>query len=490
MFKYEKFNASSIVTAPAVERVVEFSPSGLDAGDVARVLSLAVDGKVISSEANDGFADITGRVNFRLVYQNREGGVRGVDYNADFNLKVEGNFTGDDSVSAEVAVVEADVTTGDSVVLSAVVSVRASAVQRTEEECLVDAEQCYKTVDTVRLPSLVAAKTVSVGVSEEAEAGDVDSVLLADAQAVIVSAVAGDGKITVEGKVRAAVTYTEDEEIRIREMVVPFTEEILADGVEDGDKVCASASVRTSKIVLAGVPGANVIRFDADIAVRVSVVRCRETDVIADMFMLTNEVELGRENRKFTFFGGLKYVSENISGTASLEDRPPAESVIAVPYARCFAAKAEVTDTGALVEGVLTADVIYRDENGLNSVRAEVPYSVEIDGEFGAEVRAVCFVEEIKAKARRGELDIEAEVGILLTHYEVGEAEYISSVTVGEEKERNDSALSLYIVSEGDEMWDVCKALTATPEDILAQNPTLSVPLAEGDRVVYFRTLA
>ena len=233
MFKYEKFNASSIVTAPAVERVVEFSPSGLDAGDVARVLSLAVDGKVISSEANDGFADITGRVNFRLVYQTREGGVRGVDYNADFNLKVEGNFTGDDSVSAEVAVVEADVTTGDSVVLSAVVSVRASAVQRTEEECLVDAEQCYKTVDAVRLPSLVAAKTVSVSVSEEAEAGDVDSVLLADAQAVIVSAVAGDGKITVEGKVRAAVTYTEDEEIRIREMVVPFTEEILADGVEE-----------------------------------------------------------------------------------------------------------------------------------------------------------------------------------------------------------------------------------------------------------------
>ena len=79
MFKYEKFNASNIVTAPAVERVVEFSPSGLDAGDVARVLSLAVDGKVISSEANDGFADITGRVNFRLVYQTREGGVRGVD---------------------------------------------------------------------------------------------------------------------------------------------------------------------------------------------------------------------------------------------------------------------------------------------------------------------------------------------------------------------------------------------------------------------------
>ena len=186
----------------------------------------------------------------------------------------------------------------------------------------------------------------------------------------------------------------------------------------------------------------------------------------------------------------MKYSSESISGTAPLDGRAPAEAVVAIPYARCYAAKAEVTEGGALVEGVLTADIIYRSENGIESVRAEVPYSVEIDGEFGADCDAVCFVESIKAKARRGELDIEAEVGLLLCCRECCDAEYISEVTVGEEKERNDSALSLYIVSEGDEMWDVCKALTATPDDIMKQNPTLELPLTPGDRLVYFRTLA
>ena len=34
MFRYEKFNASNIVSAPPVERVVEFSPSAPDAGDI------------------------------------------------------------------------------------------------------------------------------------------------------------------------------------------------------------------------------------------------------------------------------------------------------------------------------------------------------------------------------------------------------------------------------------------------------------------------
>ena len=489
MFKYDKLNASSIVTASPAERVVEFSPSGLDASDVARVLSLAVDGRVISAEGGDGYAAVNGRVNFRLVYQDRDGNPHGADYNADFNLRTEGDIAADDSVAADVSVVEADVRTGDSVVLTALIAVRAQAIRRTEEECLVDAEKCYKTTESVTVPVLAAAKTVNVNVTDEADAGDIDGVLLSDVQATVVSAAAGDGVVIAEGRVRASVTFLEDGEIRCRDMLIPFREEVIADGVSEGDIVSASAAVRNTRIVLAGVPGANVIRFEGDIALRVQASRLTEHDVVRDMFMLTNEVELARETRKYVFCGGMKYTTETISGTASLEGRAAAESVIAIPFARCGAAKAEIADGGALVEGVLAADVVYRSENGVESVRAEVPYSLEIEGDLGAGVFATCFVESIRAKAKRGELEIEAEIGVLLRSVRCCEAEFVSSVTVGEEKERNESALSLYIVAEGDGMWDVCKALTATPDDIMAQNPSLSLPLSPGDRVVYFRAL-
>ena len=188
----------------------KFSPSGLDAGDVARVLSLAVDGRALSVEAGEGFAAVNGRVNFRLVWQDRDGKPRGADYNADFNLRAEGGFSPEDSVTAEVSVTEADVRTGDKVVLTALISVRTEAM---EEECLTDAENCYKTTGSVLLPVLAAAKTATVSVSEEAEAGEIDSVLLADARATAVSATAGDGVVTVEGRVRAAVTFLSDGEI-------------------------------------------------------------------------------------------------------------------------------------------------------------------------------------------------------------------------------------------------------------------------------------
>ena len=328
-----------------------------------------------------------------------------------------------------------------------------------------------------------------MNVTDETDAGDIDGVLLSDVQATVVSAAAGDGVVIAEGRVRASVTFLEDGEIRCRDMLIPFREEVIADGVSEGDIVSASAAVRNTRIVLAGVPGANVIRFEGDIALRVQASRLTEHDVVRDMFMLTNEVELARETRKYVFCGGMKYTTETISGTASLEGRAAAESVIAIPFARCGAAKAEIADGGALVEGVLAADVVYRSENGVESVRAEVPYSLEIEGDLGAGVLASCFVESIRAKAKRGELEIEADIGVLLRSVRCCEAEFVSSVTVGEEKERNESALSLYIVAEGDGMWDVCKALTATPDDIMAQNPSLSLPLSPGDRVVYFRAL-
>ena len=39
-------------------------------------------------------------------------------------------------------------------------------------------------------------------------------------------------------------------------------------------------------------------------------------------------------------------------------------------------------------------------------------------------------------------------------------------------------------------MWDVCKALTATPDELIAQNPALSDPVTPGTRVLFFRSLA
>ena len=97
-------------------------------------------------------------------------------------VALEGDIRATDSVQAWVTVLEADVAAGDELTLSAVIEVRAVAVRREEAEMLTDAERCYKTTQPVALPVLVAARNATFSLTDETEAGEVDKVVLADAQ--------------------------------------------------------------------------------------------------------------------------------------------------------------------------------------------------------------------------------------------------------------------------------------------------------------------
>ena len=239
----------------------------------------------------------------------------------------------------------------------------------------------------------------------------------------------------------------------------------------------------------------NVIKVEGEVQFKVQAFRCAEAEVVDDMFTLTNEVTLTRENASYVCFDGCGFFSENVSGTAVLGDnRAAVIDINALPYSRCYTSKSYVDEDGKLVvEGIVNTDIIYTDENGYNSVRTEIPFSLSISSlqKFSKMVKVCCTVEDISARVRRErEIDVQLRLGVEVCGYSDVSVGYISAVELGEEKPQNKSALSLYISNKGDEILDLCKALTAMPEDIMAQNPTLQFPLNEGERVIYFRSIS
>ncbi len=495
MFDFDKLSVSKFYVAPSVERVVEFSPPNIDMQNIAKVLSLAVDAKCSSQDVYDGYAQIGGRTNFRLCYLDREGTPRGVDYNADFTVRVDGEFMADDSINCVIKVVESDVQATDSLVLSAVLEVSVCAQRREEIEALVSADQCYKTQRQIYLPTFLGAKTTSAPFDDEQDVGgEISSVLGLNVNCSVKRAEAIDGGVLAEAAIYAVVTYVEGDTIKQRDFKITVEEEVNLDGVQAGDSICVQACVKSSKIILQGVTDDNVIRVEGELQFKIQAFRCSQIDVIDDMFTLTNEVTVKRESKNYVCFDGCGFFSESVTGTAVLGDnRAPVLDVNALPYARCYTSKAYVDDDGKLaVEGIVNTDVVYTDENGYNSVRTEIPFALSISSQqpFSKTVRVCCSVESISAKPRRErEIDIDMRLGIEVCGYSDVTAEYISEVEVGEEKPQNRSAMSLYIANGGDELLDLCKALTAMPEDILAQNPDLKFPLSEGDRVLFFRRI-
>ncbi len=493
MFDFEKLSASKFYQAPKVERVVEFSPPDIDMQNISRILSLAVDTKPLGVETKDGEACVRGRANFRLIYLDGEGDAKGVDYNADFTVDIKGDFEEGESAFAKICVVEADVTSNDGLLLSSVLEVQVGTIKRQELQVLVNAQKCYKTTKQIVLPTYVGSKNASTTFEEQKEIGEeIESVLSLSTSAVVKSVASTQGGVELKSELCALVTYIVQGDVKQVEFCIPLEDEFSLDGVQEGDSVQVDASVKNAKIVLQGVTGDNVISLEGELSYKLQVLRCQPVEVVDDLFTLTHEVKIERESRDVCCFEGERFLSQRITGTAVLADnRPSALEIVALPYARCYTAKWYPSEDGGLcVEGVVNSDVIYLDENGLNSVRTEIPFSFNIDVELGTSQKVCCAVEKINGVIRRDkEIEIEVVLAISVEVFNEKSVSYISSVEVGEQKVQNTSAISIYVASETDGMLDVCKALSAMSEDILAQNPSLQFPLVEGDKVVYFRAL-
>lgn len=495
MFNFEKISSTRLYVAPTSERVVEFSPEDIDVSNVARVLSLAVAAKCSGVDVFDGYVQVGGRVNFRLVYLDKEGAAKGVDYNADFSARVDGDFSDGESVMCEAVVAESEVQAGDTLTLTAVLELKASAIKHEEIDALIGADDCYVTKKDIIVPKYIAQKSITVPFDDERNVGaEIDSILSLSTTCIAKQAKATDGGVSARLNLIARVTYVENERICTQDFNIPLEEEITLDGVEEGDEIMLSCAVKNAKIVLQGVTDDNVIRLEGEAQIRFQAFRCEQTQVISDLFMLTNDtlVEQGRAN--YECFDGCGYFVESVNGIAPLLDNKPAAiEVSALPYARCYTSRAYVDENSRLVvEGVINTDIIYKDENGYNSARAEIPFSLALASEtpFLKDVSVKCLVQNVSAQVKRDrEFEVSADIAVKVCGYSSFELEYISNVEVGNERAQNTSGLSVYVASGTDTMLDVCKALSAMPEDIMAQNPDLTLPFMDDTRIIYFRAI-
>jgi chorismate mutase len=57
------------------------------------------------------------------------------------------------------------------------------------------------------------------------------------------------------------------------------------------------------------------------------------------------------------------------------------------------------------------------------------------------------------------------------------------------EKKKQTSAISVYIANCGEELWDLSKRLSVSPEVLSANNKDLEFPLSGKERIVIYRQL-
>ena len=485
MFNFEKIDSISTTFLDPIERVVEFTPRGAD--NIAKVLTLSVDGKVLSATPCDGYADISGRADFTLIYLDYDGNPASTNYNADFSIRLEGDVASADNISAYIKIIEWSVLSKDTLTLSAVVQARAIVTKSKELNILTNADDSYTTTSKAIFPISVANTTYSFPVDEETTVGDVDKVLSLCAKCCLTHTKVKDKQVDISIDTFATITYVEGGEIKTSTFLVSSDESIAVDSIMPGDKVYILPHVKSAKVVLAGVTGQNILRFEGEISTAVYGTRYVEQEIVDDLFMLTHHTTVDREDVSLTALASTGFYKERIYGEADLPHCKNG-SLVGVPAVTAFVAKS-IYDEDLNVEGIVTAEIIYSTKGELHSVRAEVPYSINLIGDFTDNTLTRVSVLDVNVKIKNNTAEINLLLGFDTASFASTSLSYISQVELGEERPVNTSGLSMYVAKDGDTMWDVSKALTATPEQILSQNPTLTFPLKQCDKVIYFRQL-
>jgi hypothetical protein len=147
------------------------------------------------------------------------------------------------------------------------------------------------------------------------------------------------------------------------------------------------------------------------------------------------------------------------------------------------------TERGFEAEGILTAEVLLKGENGYKAATLSLPFvfPLDIDGE---EVEADCMVCSLNIRRKKdGETEAEANIKLCLKSYKSAEWAYISAADEGEQIAESDAAISIFLPRAGEDLWQVAKRLSRMPEELQKSNPDLVFPVKEGERIFVYRQI-
>lgn len=492
--KFSKLENDTPVTEKCEQIILACTIDAAMKGGADKILSARACVSSLRATATDGQATVSGKLNVKAIFLNREGETDSVDYVSDFTKTVacpsavEGATV---TARAEIADVQATAE-GDTIKIQTVVGLCPTVIVHREYELLDEAEGAFVKRGESSFTRCLGVTNTDVSVDEQYSVGAVVEKILAFDCAAEVTKVTEDGAgALVEGEADVTVVYVSDGKTVQKNMTLPFVQRIEG---EEGAAYDVCAEVRDSKLVIGGSATENVFEVKADITLTATVWKSYTSDLVTDVYCPTKEMKLSRMCLSYDKFCKICRTRERISGSVEAGENGVGVSRIAAALEReNSVATVDVKEGTATVEGVLSVTVIYRDDNeDCRSVDVDLPYSCEatLCGEadkVDVEVSAC----DISAKVKRdSEIEVTATICVTVRNTVSCKVCAIDGVEEGADIAPCDDAVSIYYAKKGETLWDIAKKLSMSPEDIAAQNPSLGEETAAGDKVVVYREIA
>jgi len=465
---------------------------------ISKVLSIVADCSVTAGDVFTGEARYSGRVSFKVLFTCKEGKNHSMDYNADFTDKLLCDTLKaglKPSVSANILDVDIVAVDEREIKLACVVETSLDAVVESGVDILSGGgEDIYTHVEKIEFFKSVNSVTHNFAASDKVELKGAN-VLLSEARVVVKSRTVSFDSVILEGNIICDLTC-EDEEGMIYSVVhtTPFKEELSCPEARENHFLIAGAALSTHAVTVESDSGKHSALLEFSVNVVAKAFSEETQEVIVDAFSVTNELDFSGEEVAISIHKSNTTFSDRVEGAVTLDvSMPAADSILALTGSKLHIASAVASEGRVTYEGIVSTNIIYFAAEGSvkNSVAVELPFSIasNLAGAVeGDTILARGIVTLATAKLVRGnEISIKADIDVEVVATSSVKRFALTSLNLGAEKVLSEAAFSVHIARGGESLWDVAKALGITPENVLEQNPALTLPLNGGERVMCYR---
>lgn len=462
------------------EILVETSVDTSERGGAEKVLSVEAEVKLSSVELLDKEAEVSGKVNYRLLYLDRQSRLCGLDYFKDFKCRVKGDgITPNGRCKADFLVPDADARIkGEEVELSAVVEAILTYYGEETENAVAnvtETETLAEEVVTQRVK--VKERTIELVKAADGFAG-VKKIVLFGTEVLPVEIKDG----ILSGEVRGTVLYLNDaDEIAELSLPIPFEE-----AAEEG--VCnVGASVKSARVILTDDEAGGALEaevtlvltetFCEDAALTVLTASCGEKSVVEEVF---KEKSVARFVARGTF-------RENLSGSVPVEGT--VKELFVRPGCRAIA-DVTVEDGSVKVEGVAAFHVVYGTEEGYRAERAELPFVFALpfaEARSGMTAEVGVKVADPVGNLRGKDVRITANVYLEVALFEKRSFRYLAEAAEGAPIPESDAGISVYFAEKGESLYAIARNMGVLPSVLVKANPFLAEPIEENRKILVFR---
>ena len=493
----EKLNVATKTKLAMVDEKVlaTLSPNG----KVTKVLTLNAKQTINKINVDNGQVKFEGEVLFSLLVSMENGEILPLYEKATFNKTIDDERIKSSSIVTIESFAE-DVTSsfdGEDIKLSCTCVFETFLLNAIDDlYCAKKEGNVLTKEEEISFESLTNNISHNFNVTIEINKDKINKILSVYAMPYIKNLMPATDYFVSTGEVYTTIVYeTTDGEVKSINKREDFSEEIECVGATKESVIQASIYIGQENIV----EGETAYNIELPLIVNAQVFNTTSISCIVDAYSLDNEVALTTTSFSHDEFLQTITSEDNIITNFKLsENFAPIDKILAVIPLGIVKTKQIVKNGELLVEGIATFNIIYysEDDDG-NRVLSSVDVSLPFSNTFGVgeilptdEATTQLSFGDINVKNRHGrdlEMLIELKANINVFRPKTGAI--TTEIVVGDEKMPNENALQIYVVKDGEDLWEVSKKLNISSTDFILQNKDISLPLKAGDKVIAYHRL-